>query len=177
MVTRGIRTPKRRKLWMRTNFANNIVTGGAPDAINLLSSGIADIGGFTGGFTVIRTVGNVVLQEVAAASTPAYNEVFLGLAWHDPNVTPEPAASGTREAQWLWTGKVEGQEQSSGIIVGKGALAVPESANRTSFDCTQMRKQPTPQLQFSLVYSEDVGAFETSKMRVAGEISVLIALP
>ena len=174
----GTKTPRKDKSWAyeRSSFP---ITGGTSFKIDLLAQYKNDLGlTQLRNVTSMRIIGEFIAEELAAASTQAYFKCFIGIAWIEDRVditTLEPWMPGTREAEWLQLGTIEGLE-TNGPVSNRPLDARPPEACRWAVDIQQMRKQPTPNHQLLAVFKTN-GLEETATVAIRYNLGVMIALP
>ena len=185
MVTRGIRTPKRRKVW-----ADHIVTtviGNTPGIIDVLGSYKTDIGSTNlSGHTVMRVIGHLELTAAAQATSAAYEQMIIGFTVLNPQVLgladgaagiPFPVLGGARDSRWLQCGSIEGAENDVSFFSNQPIAAVPPEAVRWNFDFTQQRKLDIAESSLAIVFRDRYGSLEASTTEITGLVSTLLALP
>jgi len=172
------RTPRKDKSWAyeRSSFP---ITGGTSFKIDLLAQYKSDLGlTQLRNVTAMRIIGDIQLEELAAASTQAYVRVYVGIAWIEDRVDItmlEPWMPGTREAEWIQLGTIEGLE-TNGPVSQRPADARPPEACRWNVDIHQMRKQPTPNHNLLVVFKTS-GLEETATLAIRYNVGVMLALP
>ena len=179
-MTTQVRTPRKRKIWGTRNAVIS-VSGASSVETDLLASLETELGvAETAGLTVMRMIGKIQLVQAGAASTAAFDRYYCGIGWIPEALDPgdvKPWVPGTREAEWIQQGMIEGKEGTSSLETGMGLEARPDIANTWLIDSTQMRKQPTPKHELKLVMTPDVGRFESGTVNALVVLSILLALP
>jgi len=174
------RSVRRRMMWA-TLQQTATLSGTTQFSTNLLASLESDLAANLFGMGVLRTVGRIVLQQAATASTPACETIALGITWISKQVAtsaiPDPQWQGVNEARWIARGVVTGEEASSGLLLGRGATAFPPEANTWSFDTKNRSKQPTPDSFYGVVAKTVNGTLEADTLRLEFRIATLLQLP
>ena len=150
--------------------------------IDLLAGYLTDVGILqTRSLTCMRIVGRFQLVEGVQASSAAYVEVALGIAWVQstiPAANLRPWETGTREVEWLQVGVAGGMETGTTPVADRVLNLQNGSGEQAQWDVDikQMRKQPTPNHELVLVYSTN-GKQENLTVGLQQQVGIMLALP
>lgn len=181
-----VRTPRKDKIWAVTNFSADGGYAFSPTAtssFDLLADIRSTLGiSNTAKVTVMRIVGEVWLGATGAASSAAVDIISCGIAWltngeiQATASLPDPLVNGPRQAQWLQTWQLVGDESTSVADVGM-PLASNGHDPVQRIDTSMMRQQRNPQDSLRLVTEPELGTFEAATVGIWGHLSVMLALP
>ena len=185
MTTQRMRTPRKRKVWIRRETSVDVSTDTRPlVVVDLLSAGLSALGvNFASGVTVMRMVGGLQLVAGAQATSAVAFEARLGVAWLPSQIAdaspgdgriPDPAENGLRQTNWIQQWKLYGIEQETDFLQFKPLDPIERSG--VLIDVRQMRKQPHLNAKLALII-DGLSNVEAGTVDLDVSIDCMLALP